>query len=177
MFPLNYMAKFSLIPCWILNALSSRYSLLKIRVCHRHTFKKKNKKRTVAQLLISCLFISFCCEAKLPFWVFTKQLFWQGAPTLAGHCWVSALELQLCSCTRVSRWSSSLGLLLSPCPSEEQHRWQISSRDWELKMISGATLHLGPLPRDQAAAAARARFQSVSAVPALPGWTANRTRG
>lgn len=44
MFPLNYMAKFSLIPCWILNALSSRYSLLKIRVCHRHTFKKKKKK-------------------------------------------------------------------------------------------------------------------------------------
>lgn len=28
---------------------------------------------------------------------------------------------------------SSLGLLLSPCPSKEQHGWQISSTDWRAK--------------------------------------------
>lgn len=47
----------------------------------------------------------------------------------------------------------------------------------ELKMMSGATLHLGPLPRDQAAATARAQPQTVPAIPALPPCLAKQQTG
>lgn len=86
---------------------------------------------------------------------------WLGIGTAGSQPWSSPL-LSL----------SSLGLLLSPCPSKEQHGWQISSMDWRAK--DDVRSHLTswcPAQRSGSSSSCTspAPNSAIPALPSLPG--------